>query len=129
MMGQDTSLPPPCSNLRPFESKCTVLKKSVYDIVGTCWPPAVIPRPGIVPPFPSLCLWYYAIKIGKFSESEQISKSERHEHVQFSKTIRYGSCTDSPQRLLAAFKVSSCSFVSLLCLLHALFGVDLCLFC
>ena len=52
MMGQETSLTPPCSNLRSFGSKCTVLKKSAYDIVGTCWPLAVIPRPGIVPPFP-----------------------------------------------------------------------------
>ena len=68
---------------------------------------------------PSLRLWCHAMKIGKFSESKQIFKSERHEHLQFSKTIRHGSCTDWQQRLLAAFQVSSCSFVSLPCLPHA----------
>ena len=68
---------------------------------------------------PSLRPWCHAMKIGKFSESKPIFKSERHEHLQFSKTIRHGSCTDWQQRLLAAFQVSSCGFVSLPCLPHA----------
>jgi len=103
-----------------FGSKCTVLKKSAHDIVGTFWPPAVIRRQRNHAPLPpSLRLWCYAMKIGKFSESKQIFNSERHEHLQFSKTIRHGSCTDCQQRLLAAFQVSSCSFVSLPCLPHA----------
>ena len=33
--------------------------------------------------------------------------------------LRHGSCTDWQQRLLAAFQVSSCSFVPLPCLPHA----------
>ena len=68
---------------------------------------------------PSLRLWCYAMKIKTFSENKQIIKSERHEHLQFSNTISHGSCADCQQRLLAAFQVSSCSFVSLPCLPHA----------
>jgi len=119
-LGQEISLPPLC--LRSFGSKCTVLKKVLYVIVGTFWPPAVIWRPeNCVPLPPSLRLWCYATKLAKFSESKPIFKSERHEHLQFSNTIRHGSCTEFQQRLLAAFQVSSCSFVSLLCLPHAFF--------
>jgi len=33
--GHEASLAPPCSNLRSFGSKCTVLKKVDCDIVGT----------------------------------------------------------------------------------------------
>ena len=71
---------------------------------------------GLCPPPPlSLRLWCYAITIGNFSQNKQIFKSESHEllfhaHLQFSNTKRHGSCTDSRQRLLAAFQVSSCSF-------------------
>ena len=54
--GQETSLAPPYSNLRPLGSKCTVLKKVlVHDVVGTfrCLP--AIRRPGNCAPFaPSL---------------------------------------------------------------------------
>ena len=69
----------------------------------------------LCPPAPSLRLWRYAIKIGKFSENELIFKSESHElifheHLQFSNTIRHESCTDCQQRLLAVFQVFSCSF-------------------
>jgi len=115
-LGKETSLAPPCSNQRPFRSKCTVLKKSAYVIVGTFWLSAVIRRSGNCAPLPpSLRLWCYAIKIGKFSENKHIFKSEHHEllfheHLQFSNTIRHGSCTDCQQRLLAAFQVFSCSF-------------------
>jgi len=72
--------------------------------------------PGNCTPLPpSLRLWFYARKIGKFFENKQIFKSERHEllfheHLQFSNTIRHRSCTDCQQRLLTAFQVSSCSF-------------------
>jgi len=52
--GQERSLPPPCSDLRSFGSKCTVLKKCAYNIVRTFWPPAVIRRPGDCAPFPPL---------------------------------------------------------------------------
>ena len=63
----------------------------------------------------AVCIQLYSTKIGKFSENKQIFKSERHElpfheHLQFSNTIRHGSCTDCQQRLLAEFHVSSCSF-------------------
>jgi len=93
---QETSLPPPCSNLRSFGSKCFEIycfEKSAYDIVGTFWLPAVIRCPGncdYLPP--SLRLWCYAIKIGKYSESKQIFKYECHEHLQFSNTIRHVFC-------------------------------------
>jgi len=122
---QETSLPPPCSNLRSLGSKCFekyCFENSAYDTVGTFWLPAVIRRPGNCYPLPpSLRRWCYAIEIGNFSEITQIFKSERHEHLQFSNTIRHGSCTDCQQRLLAAFQVSSCSFVPLQCLPHGFF--------
>jgi len=105
-----------------FRKQMYCFEKSAYVIVGTFWPPAVIWRPENCDPFPpSLRLWCYAIKIGKVSESKPIFKPERHEHLQFSNTIRHGSCTEGQQRFLAAFQVSSCSFVSLLCLPHAFF--------
>ena len=96
-----------------FEKKCS----------WHCWN-FLAPRSDSAPKYraplpPSLRLCCYAMKIGKFSENKQIFKSERHEYLQFSKTIRHGSCTDWQQRLLAAFQVSSCSFVSLQCLPHA----------
>jgi len=53
--GQETSLAPPYSNLRPLGSKCTVLKKVlVHDVVGTfrCLP--AIRRPGNCAPFAPL---------------------------------------------------------------------------
>ena len=109
----------PCSNLRSFGIKCTVLNKSAHDIAAIFGPPQWLGARGIVPLAPSLRLWCYAKNIGKFSESKQIFKSERHENLQFSKTIRHGSCTDCQQRLLAKFQVPSCSFVSLPCLPHA----------
>jgi len=96
------------------------------DIFVTFRPPAVIRRPQNCAPFPPwLRFWCYT-KIGKFSEKKQIFKSEGHEllfheHLQFSNTIRHGSCTDYQHRLLATFQVSSCRFVSLLCLPHTFF--------
>ena len=118
---QETSLPHPCSNLRSFGSTCTVLKKCLWHFWNFL-APAVIRRRGIMPPCPpSLRLWCYAMKIKTFSENKQIIKSERHEHLQFSNTISHGSCADCQQRLLAAFQVSSCSFVSLPCLPHTFF--------
>jgi len=119
-LGQEISLPPLC--LRSFGSKCTVLKKVLYVIVGTFSPPAVIWRPENSAPLPlvtSLVLCDKTCKI--FRKWTNFFKSERHEHLQFSNTIRHGSCTEFQQRLLAAFQVSSCSFVSLLCLPHAFF--------
>ena len=109
-------------------SKTNVLFwKIAYDIVVTFSSPQWFATRGIVPPCPpSLRLWWYAIKIGKFSENKQISMSERHEllfheHLQFSNKIQHGSCTGCQQRLLAAFQVSWRSFVSLLCLPNAFF--------
>jgi len=122
---QETSLPSPCSDLRSFGSKCFEIycfEKRACDIVGTFWLPAVIRRPGSCDSLPpSLRLWCYAIKIRKFSEINQIFKSECHEHLQFSNTIRHRSCTDWQQILLGAFQVSSCSLVPLLCLPHEFF--------
>ena len=135
--GQETSLAPPCSNLRSCLSEVNVLfKKSAYDIVGTFWPPAAIRRPRNCAPFPPwLRDWCYSIKIEKCFENKQIFKFERHEllfheHLQFSNTIRHGSCTDCQQRLPAVFHVSSCNFcVTSMPAPRVFFGMDLCLFC
>jgi len=63
-----------------FRKQMYCIKNSAYDIVVAFWSPTVIRRPGIVPPCPpSLHLWCYSIKIGKFSENKQIFKFERHE--------------------------------------------------
>jgi len=116
-LGKETSLAPPCSNLRSFGSKCTVLKKVLMTILWLFTPPQWFGSRELCPLPPSLRRWWYAIKIAKVSENKQIFKSERHEllcheHLQFSKTIGLPqeSCTDCQQRLLAAFQVSSCSF-------------------
>ena len=110
-------------------------EKSASDIVVTFWSPAVIRCPGNCAPLPpSLRLWCYSIEIGKFCENKQIFKSERHEllfheHLQFSNTIRHGSCTGCEQRLWGHFTFLRVVFVSLLCLPHAFFfGEDLCMF-
>jgi len=113
-LGQETSLAPPCSNLRSFGSKCTVLKQVLVTLLWLFGP---IGRPGNCDPlYPSFRLWCHAIKIGKFSENKQIFKSERHEllfhkHLQFSNTIRHGSFTDCQQWLLAVFQVFLLKFL------------------
>ena len=118
---KETSLAPPCSNLRAFGSKCrpTVLKNWLWHCCDFLPTPRSDSAPEKLCPLNlSLRLWCYAIKIGKFSENKQIFKSERHqllfhEHLQFSNTILglpHRACTDWQQRLLAAFQVSSCSF-------------------
>ena len=72
-LGQEISLPPLCSNLRSFGSKCTVLKKCLWH----CWYFLVSRNdlaPGeLCPLAPSLRLWCYAIKIGKFPKVNQFS--------------------------------------------------------
>jgi len=112
-----TSLPPHVRTWG-FRKQMYCFEKRAHDIVGTFWPPAVIRRPrncAHLPPS-SLAL---RNENRKNSENKQIFNSESHEHLQFSKTIRHGSCTDCQRRLLAAFQVSSGSFVSLPCLPHA----------
>jgi len=51
--GQEAPLAPPCSNLRSFGSKCSVLKKVLVTLLG------LIGARGIVPPslhpWPQLC--------------------------------------------------------------------------
>ena len=118
-----------------FRKQMYCFEKSACDIV-TFWPPCVeIRRPGnCIPLPPSLRLWCCSTKIGKCSENKQIFMSQRHEllfheHLQFSKAILHGSCTDCQQRLLAAFQVSSCSFcVTSVPAPRDFFGMDLCLF-
>jgi len=83
------------------------------------------------PLIPSLLL---RNKIGKFSENKQMFKSERHvllfrAHLQFSNTMRHGSCTDCQQRLLEAFQVSSCNFCVTSVCPRRFFDVEQCLFC
>ena len=125
----------PKSEPEVFRKQMYCFENSAYHIVVTFWLPAVIGRPVNYGPLPpSLRLWCYVIKIGKFFGKENIFKSERHEllfheHLQLSNTIRHGSCTNRQQRLLAAFQASSCSFLSLLCLPDAFFSAWTCLFC
>jgi len=110
----------PCSNLRSFGSKCTVLKKSAHDIVGIFWAPRSDSVPGeLCPLAPLVTSLVLCNENPKIFRKLTIIKSERHEHLQFSKTIRHGSCTDCQQRLQAAFQVSSCSSVPFPCLPHA----------
>jgi len=72
-LGQEVSLASPCSNLRSFGNKCTVLK-SACDIVVTFWPPTVIRGKRNCASFPPwLRFWCYAIKIGRLSENKKIS--------------------------------------------------------
>jgi len=134
-LGKETSLAPPCSNLRSFGSKFIVLKKVFMTLLWLFGPRQWFGARRSVPRcHPSLRLWCYSIKIGKFSENKQIFKSERHEllfheHLQFSSTILHGSCTDCQQRLLLAFHLSSCSFCfASMPAPRVLFGVDACLF-
>jgi len=123
-LGQETSFAPPCSNLRSFGRKCTVLKKCLWHCCDFFAPAVIRRQENSAPLPPSLRLWWCATKIWKFFEIKQIFKSERrelsfHEHLQFSNTIRHRSCTDCQQRLLVEFWVSSCSFCVTFCLPHA----------
>jgi len=43
--GQETSLPPPCSKLRFYGNKCTVLKIVLATLLGLFGAPIVIPLP------------------------------------------------------------------------------------
>jgi len=55
--GQEASLAPPCSNLRSFGSKSTVLKKVLATLLGLFGPPtAVSRRPGNYVPLPALVM-------------------------------------------------------------------------
>ena len=78
--GQEASLAPPCSNLRSFGSKCTVLKKvlvTLLGLFGTLRPPAVIRRhyndsaPGVLFPFASISLrpWCRLTDVAKGSRA------------------------------------------------------------
>jgi len=63
--GQEASLTPPCSNLRSFGTKCTVLKKVLVTLLGLFGVPIGIRRPGNwVPVAPlSLRIWCGRLKI------------------------------------------------------------------
>ena len=56
---KETSLAPPCSNLRSFGSKCNVLKKKIATFLELFGAPYWIGSRGIMPPLTSsLCPWY-----------------------------------------------------------------------
>jgi len=58
--GQEASLAPPCSKLRSFGSKCTVLMKVLVTLLGLFGAPPIDSAPGeLCPPClsPSLRLW------------------------------------------------------------------------
>jgi len=52
--GKEASLSPPCSNLRSFASKFTVLQKVLVTLLKLVYTPAVIWRPGNCAPLASL---------------------------------------------------------------------------
>jgi len=61
---QETSLAPPCSNLRSFGSKCAVMKKVLATLLGLFGTPQWFGTQGIVPPLSSslrLCLCLEAV--------------------------------------------------------------------
>jgi len=132
-LGQETSLAPPCSNLRPFGSKCTVLKK----VLITLWlfgPPQGFGTRGIVPPCPhSLRLWWCAIKIGKIPKI--INFSIPNVMTFFSMNNRNFRTQYGIGLAQTANKGYWRHFGLLIFLCHfyacstRFFGVDLCLFC
>jgi len=65
---QETSLAPPCLNLRSFGSKCSVLKKVLMTLLWH-YAPRSDSAPGESCPLPPLLRpWRCAIKIGKFPD-------------------------------------------------------------
>jgi len=52
--GQEASLAPPCSNLRSFGSKCTILKKVLVALLGLFGAPIVTRRQGNYAPLAPL---------------------------------------------------------------------------
>ena len=122
-LGQETSLAPPCSNLRPFGSKCTVLKK----VLMTLWlfgPPQWFGTRGIVPPCPlSLRLWWCAIKIRKIPKI--INFSIPNVMTFYSMNIcnfrtQYGiGLAQTAKGYWRHFGLLRVVFVSFLCLSHA----------
>jgi len=53
--GQEASLAPPCSNLRSFGSKCTVLKKVLGTLLGRFGAQETVPLcPSSLRPWPHL---------------------------------------------------------------------------
>ena len=127
-LGRETSLAPPCSNLRFFGNKCTVLKKVLMTLLWL-FGPCNYSAPGEFRPLLfSLRLRRYSIRIRKFSENKQIFKCDRHEllfceHLQFSNTIAYRM--DLAQTVNKGywwhFKFLRVVFVSLQILSHAFF--------
>ena len=100
--------------------------KIAYDIVVTFSPPQWFRTRGIVPPYPSLRLWWYTIKIGKFSENKQISCPNVMNFYSMNIcNFRTQYCMDLVQTANKGywlhFKFLRVVFVSLLCLPHALF--------
>ena len=57
-----------------FPKQMQCFEKYAHDIVVTFWQPVVNRRPGNCAPFPpSLRLWWYAIKTGKFTKINKFS--------------------------------------------------------
>ena len=116
-LGKETSLAFPCSNLKSFGSRCTVLKKVIMALLWLFGLPQWFGALGIVPPCSLVTPLVKCNKNRRIFQNKQTFKAERHklpfhEHLQFSNTIGlpHGFCTDCQQRLQAAFQVSSCSF-------------------
>ena len=66
--GQEASLAPPCSNLRSFGTKCTVLKEVLVTLLGLFGAPIGIRRPGNCAPLPPV-VTPLVIIIAIFSDS------------------------------------------------------------
>jgi len=73
--GQEASLAPPCSNLRFFGSKCTVLKKVLVTILGRFGDPRNHSAPGeLFSPCPLVTPWGTTGQLSPFSKITSITR-------------------------------------------------------
>jgi len=110
--GKETSLAPPCSNLRSFGSKCSVLKKVLMTLLGLSGPSQWFGARVIVPP----CSLVYVSGVMQY-KSKNFPKLSKYSSPNVMNICNFEHNTAwvlhrLPTRvsLLAAFQVSSCSF-------------------
>jgi len=87
---QEASLEPPCSNLKSFGSKCTVLKKVLVTLLGLFGAPIVIRRPGNCAPIVApLGTTYFDVKTISFMPANSVLAKTRHAvHPKFNCFLR-----------------------------------------
>jgi len=89
--GQETSLAPPCLNIRSFGSKCTVLKKTLATLLGLSEHSSDTGPGGLCPPCPLITrlVWHLETKCAavKFAEpwmSKHFSELREHNYTSWS---------------------------------------------